>query len=413
MLLPTTLTASDIDNGSGMSLRAHNFSAGPAVMPEPVLARIAAELCDWRGTGVSVMETSHRSAAFIECAREAEARLRRLLAIPDDYSVLFLQGGASLQFSATVMNLAGEGSVAIADTGSWSTKAFEAASRLAPVHRVCTLEQDARGIWTIPPVDNWNIASDSAYLHLCDNETIGGVMIDDQLLDEVDALYPTLPLVVDMSSSILSRPIDVSRYSVIYAGAQKNIGPAGLTLVIASPDAMAHSRAATETTIELLDDLAGKASRAQPRVLPKVLSWAAMADAESMFNTPPTFAWYAAGLVFEWLEEQGGLAAIHSRNQDQAARLYAAIDASEVFHNDIAARFRSLMNVPFHLYDEQQLEPFLLQAQALSLVGLKGHKSVGGCRASLYNALPDQAVDALLAHLHDFERRDSTMRASL
>ncbi len=367
-------------------------------MPLPVLERIGAELYDWAGTGVSVMETSHRSAAFIECAQQAEIRLRRLLSIPDDYSVLFLQGGASLQFSATVMNLAGEGSVAIADTGSWSSKAFAAASKLAPAKRACTLERDESGAWSIPAVERWEIADDAAYLHLCDNETIGGVALDDVVLDDIDARYPCLPLVVDMSSSILSRPVDVSRYSVIYAGAQKNIGPAGLTLLIASPDAMARSRRVPK--------------------LPGVLSWAAMSDADSMLNTPPTFAWYAAGLVFEWLEAQGGLDAIHKRNQDQAARVYAAVDASAAYHNDVAHRYRSIMNVPFRLNDasspgqapeqssappsEHLLRQFLDGAQAANLIGLKGHKSVGGCRASLYNALPDESVDALLGYLDQF-----------
>lgn len=358
-------------------------------MPLSVLERIQSELFDWQGTGVSVMETSHRSAAFIDCAQQAEARLRRLLTVPDDYSVLFLQGGASLQFSATVMNLAGEGSVAVADTGSWSSKAFKAAAKLAPVSRACTLERDASGCWSIPLVDTWEIEDDAAYLHLCDNETIGGVALDAQLLDQIDILYPSLPLVVDMSSSILSRPIDVSRYAVIYAGAQKNIGPAGLTLVIASPDAMARSRRIPE--------------------LPGVLSWAAMADADSMLNTPPTFAWYAAGLVFAWLEQQGGLDTMHKRNQEQAARVYAAIDASDAYHNDVAARYRSIMNVPFHVQGEQALEPFLSGAHSANLIGLKGHKSVGGCRASLYNALPDESVDALLTYLDAFASRVSPL----
>ena len=378
-------------SATGMRLHTHNFSAGPAVLPEPVLDRIAAELHDWRGTGASVLETSHRSAAFVECAADAETRLRRLLAIPDDYAVLFLQGGATLQFSSAVMNLAGKGSVAIADTGSWSAKAYAAAKRLAPTTRACSLATDADGQLYIPQVDTWSVPQDVAYLHLCDNETIGGVALDDALLDEIDARFTSLPLVIDMSSSILSRPIDVSRYAVIYAGAQKNIGPAGLTLVIASPEAMARSRRVPE--------------------LPSVLSWAAMNDAGSMLNTPPTFAWYTAGLVFEWIEEQGGLSVMAQRNREQADRVYSALDASELYVNSVTERFRSVMNVPFFLRDETLTDAFLAEASNSGLLGLKGHKSQGGCRASLYNALPDRSVDALLTLLEQFARSRENARA--
>ena len=378
-------------SATGMRLHTHNFSAGPAVLPEPVLDRIAAELHDWRGTGASVLETSHRSAAFVECAADAETRLRRLLAIPDDYAVLFLQGGATLQFSSAVMNLAGKGSVAIADTGSWSAKAYAAAKRLAPTTRACSLATDADGQLYIPQVDTWSVPQDVAYLHLCDNETIGGVALDDALLDEIDARFTSLPLVIDMSSSILSRTIDVSRYAVIYAGAQKNLGPAGLTLVIASPEAMMRSRRVPE--------------------LPSVLSWAAMADADSMLNTPPTFAWYSAGLVLEWIEEQGGPAAMEKRNRDQAKRVYSAIDASDIYVNSVAGRHRSIMNVPFSLFDESLTEAFLAEAAVAGLIGLKGHKSQGGCRASLYNALPEHSIDALLAHLERFARVAESQRA--
>ena len=311
----------------GVSGRRANFSAGPAVMPEAVLERIREELLDWRGTGVSVMETSHRSTAFVECAARAEADLRALLDVPDDYRVLFLQGGASAQFALTVMNLAGDGfdeealadrtpggrtpggrtpegrPVAFADTGYWSRKAIATARRLVPVHLACEVTADETGgTLVIPPPDAWSIPDEACYLHLCDNETIDGVAFDETTLDALARVAPGLPIVADMSSSILSRPIDVSRYALIYAGAQKNIGPAGITVVLASPEAMARSRRAAD--------------------LPGVFSYAATDEAASMLNTPPTFAWYAAGLVFEWLLERGGLAPMAARNRAQAARVY-------------------------------------------------------------------------------------------
>lgn len=363
-----------------MTPRSHNFSAGPAVLPQPVLDRISAELYDWSGTGVSVMEVSHRSEAFVACAAAAETRLRRLLGIPDDYTVLFLQGGATLQFSATVMNLAPSGTVAFADTGAWSAKALAAASQRVATERACTLQRDKDNRLTIPSVEAWSMPDDTRYLHICDNETINGVAWDAELLDQVQSQYPGLPVVADMSSSILSRPIDVSRYHVIYAGAQKNIGPAGLTVVIASPEAMARS-----------------AEQAQN--LPGVLCWSSMAAADSMLNTPPVFAWYVCGLVFEWIDAQGGVAAMLKRNRSQSARVYTAIDDSDLCDNDVSTRFRSIMNVPFRFRDEGLTSMFLSHAAAEGLVGLKGHKSVGGCRASLYNALPDAAVDALLRQL--------------
>jgi len=360
-------------------------------MPEAVLARIGTELLDWRGTGASVMETSHRSAAFVDCAADADADLRALLEVPDDYSVLFMQGGASAQFALTVMNLGGGddgsddshvGPVAFADTGHWSGKAMATARRLAPTHVACSMARDEAGCLSIPDPADWSIPDDAVYLHLCDNETIDGVSFDDAALDAIDAIAPGLPLVCDMSSSILSRPIDVSRYAVIYAGAQKNIGPAGLTLVIASPDAMARSRAAGD--------------------LPGVFSYAATENADSMLNTPPTFAWYAAGLVFRWLREQGGLPAMERHNRTQAARVYAAIDELAPFTNTVAPASRSMMNLPFTLADDASTAAFLGRCDAAGLVGLKGHASVGGCRASLYNAQTDAAVDALVAVMNEF-----------
>jgi len=365
---------------TGRVQRVHNFSAGPATLPLPVLRTMRDELLDYRGSGLSVMEMSHRSSMFADIADRAEQDLRSLLAIPDDYTVLFVQGGASLQFTMTVLNLAGEGgTVAVADSGYWSGKAVNAADRLTPSVRVCSARLDERGHRSLPPVADWDVPADAAYLHVCDNETIDGISLGDATLAAIEQRHPHLPIVADFSSSILSRPVDVSRYALIYAGAQKNIGPAGLTLVIASPEAIARSRSAGD--------------------LPGVLSYAAMHDAGSMLNTPPTFAWYAAGLVFRWLHEQGGLGPMHRRNLAQAERVYAAIDAMSGLHNGIAVAHRSIMNVPFRFEDESRTAAFLASATEAGLVGLRGHKSVGGCRASLYNALPDEAVDALLDHL--------------
>ena len=363
-----------------------NFSAGPAAMPRAVLDRIGDELLDWRGTGVSVMETSHRSAAFADCAAEVEADLRALLGVPEDYAVLFMQGGASLQFALTVMNLAGEGDVAFADTGYWSRKAIATARGLVPLHVVCETgrgDSAEGGGRVIPSPERWSIPPKASYLHLCDNETIEGVAFDEATLDTLAEIAPGLPIVADMSSSILSRPIDVSRYALIYAGAQKNIGPAGITVAIASPEAMERSRRAAD--------------------LPGAFSYAATAAAGSMLNTPPTFAWYAAGLVFEWLAELGGLAVMAERNRAQAARVYAAVDGLAPFGNDVDPRFRSIMNVPFRVEGgEDGTAAFLARCEAAGLIGLRGHKSVGGCRASLYNALPDAAVDALVEAMEAF-----------
>ena len=352
-------------------------------MPRPVLERIGEELLDWRGTGVSVMETSHRSAAFVDCAAKVEEDLRALLGVPEDYAVLFMQGGASLQFALTVMNLAGEGAVAFADTGYWSKKAIATARRLVPLHVVC--ETASEGGLSIPSPERWTIPPEASYLHICDNETIDGIAFDEATIDALVEVAPGLPIVADMSSSILSRPIDVSRYALIYAGAQKNIGPAGITVVIASPEAMACSRRAAD--------------------LPGAFSYAATEAADSMLNTPPTFAWYAAGLVFEWLNEQGGLAVMAERNRAQASRVYAAIDALGPYGNDVDPRFRSIMNVPFRADGE---DAFLARCEAAGLVGLRGHKSVGGCRASLYNALPDAAVDALVDVMRAFAAERSS-----
>ncbi|MDW5376749.1 3-phosphoserine/phosphohydroxythreonine transaminase [Halomonas sp. HP20-15] len=356
--------------------RRYNFCAGPAALPTPVLERAREEMLDYRGHGLSVMEMSHRSPEFEAIAGAAEANLRTLLQIPDNYRVLFMQGGATMQFACVPLNLLGGGGTPnYLDTGIWSGKAIKEADHLAGSHLAATSR--ASGYVDVPRNDAIALSADAAYLHYCHNETIGGLAYD--YTPDV-----AVPLVCDMSSSILSTPLDVSRYGVIYAGAQKNIGPAGLTLVI------------------VRDDLLGQAL---PRT-PSLLDWKVYADNASMINTPPTYAWYLAGLVFEWLRDDvGGIEAMATINRRKAATLYGAIDASDFYSNPIAPVNRSLMNVPFVLADEALNNTFLDEAEAAGLLNLKGHRSVGGMRASLYNAVTEQAVDALVAFMGDFERR--------
>lgn len=355
--------------------RKFNFCAGPAALPESVLLQAQQELPDWQGQGLSVMEMSHRGEAMTSIATRAEADFRELLGIGDDYAVLFLQGGASLQFAAIPLNLAGQDQrVDYVNTGEWSKKAIKEAKRFADVNVVATAE--ASNFSTIPAFETWQCSADAAYLHYTPNETIGGV--EYHWVPEVAA-----PLVADMSSTILSRPIDVSKFGVIYAGAQKNIGPAGLTIVI------------------VRRDLLGKAS-AQ---CPTMLDWKVAADNGSMYNTPATYAWYLAGLVFQWLKAQGGLAAMEQLNRRKAEKLYAYIDASGFYKNPVEIASRSLMNIPFTLPDAALDKPFLAGAEDAGLLNLKGHRSVGGMRASLYNAVPEAAVDALIAYMQDFAQR--------
>ncbi len=354
--------------------RVYNFSAGPAALPEAVLLRARDELLNWRGEGASVMELSHRGKAFVAVAEKADADIRELLAVPDNYKVLFLQGGASGQFAAVPLNLlGGKGRADYVNTGAWSKKAIAEAKRYGTVNVVAS--DEANGFTGIPPQSEWRNDADSAYLHYTPNETIGGVEFHWLPASQV-------PLVADMSSTILSRPLDVSRFGLIYAGAQKNIGPAGLTLVI------------------VREDLIGKASP----VVPSVFDYAVQAKADSMSNTPPTFAWYLAGLVFEWLLEQGGLEAMAVRNRRKADKLYAAIDESDFYANPVHKDCRSWMNVPFTLANPELDGQFLLRAADLGLVALKGHRSVGGIRASIYNAMPEAGVDALVEFMGEFER---------
>ncbi len=356
--------------------RVYNFSPGPAMLPEAVLRRAQAELLNWQGSGMSVMEVSHRGAAFVEFAAQAERNLRELLDVPSNYKVLFLQGGATLQFAAVPLNLAAAGAVVdYVVTGNWGEKAVAEAERYVRVN--VAANSKASKFTTIPDPKTWELSSSAAYLHYTPNETVFGVEFH-AIPDVTDA-----PLVVDMSSNLLSRPIDVSRFGLSYAGAQKNIGPAGLALVI------------------VRDDLLGRARRETPGVI----DYKTMAGTDSMWNTPPTLSWYLAGLVFEWLKEQGGLTAMAARNERKAAALYAAIDGSDFYANPVDKACRSRMNVPFTLADPELDKLFLQESKAAGLTNLKGHRVVGGMRASLYNAMPEAGVEALVRFMADFEKR--------
>jgi phosphoserine aminotransferase len=357
--------------------RVFNFSAGPAALPLAVLERARDELTDWRGCGMSVMEMSHRGKEFSEIAARAEASLRKLLAISDDYHVLFLQGGATTQFGAIPFNLAEPDSVAdYVLTGSWSRKAVAEAGRFCDARVIA----DAAGssYTDIPDPATWERSDDAAYLHYTPNETIGGVEFH-TIPDAGD-----VPLVADMSSTILSRPLDVSRYGLIYAGAQKNIGPAGLTLVIVRKDLVGKAREGT----------------------PKMMDYGPLAEGGSMTNTPPTYAWYMAGLMFDWVLDNGGLEAMGRRNRAKAEKLYGAIDGSTFYSNPVRPDCRSWMNVPFTLADASLDAQFLAEAAEAGLKTLKGHRSVGGMRASIYNAMPMEGVDALVDFMGDFEKRN-------
>lgn len=347
------------------------------MLPHAVMDRAGEEFRNYAGLGMSAMELSHRSSEFIAIAEQAEVDLRELLAIPDNYKVLFLQGGATLQFSMVPLNLLrGKTKADYFNTGAWSGKAINEARRLCAVNLVADGKPD--NFSKIPDRDSWSFSDDAAYVHYCPNETIHGVEFHD-----VPELPYDVPLVADMSSCILSREIDVSRYGIIYAGAQKNIGPAGLTVAIVRDD--------------LLDGL--------PDNLPEMLSYRAHVDGGSMFNTPPTYAWYLAGLVFDWLKQQGGVQAIEAINIRKAKKLYAAIDATDFYSNPVEPAVRSRMNVPFMLADESLNDEFLKQADANGLTNLKGHRALGGMRASIYNAMPEEGVDALIDFMQEFEKR--------
>ena len=354
--------------------RVYNFSAGPAALPLEVLETIKDDLPDWLGSGMSVMEVSHRGKDFVELAARSEATLRELLRVPDDYSVLFPQGGATLQMSMAPLNLTAPGDTAdYVVTGSWGKKAAGEAQKFCTMNIVA--DASDKKFTYIPDEAFWQRSDGAAYLHYTPNETIAGVEFHFVPGGDV-------PLVADMSSNILSRPVDVSKFGVIYAGAQKNIGPAGITLVIVRND--------------LLD-----------RVRPNnahLMTWKAYAESDSMTNTPPTFAWYVADLVFQWLKDKGGVEAMAAINDRKSSKLYAAIDASDFYSNPVAIDCRSRMNVPFILADDALDKKFLDESAAAGLANLKGHRSVGGMRASIYNAVSEDAVDALIAFMADFEK---------
>lgn len=356
--------------------RVYNFSAGPAVLPEAVLKQAQEEMLDWQGTGMSVMEMSHRGKAYMSIAEKAEADLRDIMAIPDNYKVLFLQGGASSQFSMVPINLLnGNKKADYVLTGQWSQKAIAEAKRYCDVNVVSSTEDSK--FTTVADQSSWTLDENAAYLHYVANETIAGV--------EFPFVPETkLPLVTDMSSNILSRSIDVSKFGVIYAGAQKNIGPAGITVVIVRDDLIGH---------------------AMPN-MPTMMDYQIHADNGSMYNTPPTFGWYLAGLVFQWVKDRGGISAMEEINKRKAAKLYAAIDNSGFYSNPVDIPCRSWMNVPFILANAELDKQFLEQAEKAGLMTLKGHRSVGGMRASIYNAMPEAGVDALIDFMADFEKRN-------
>ena len=351
--------------------RIFNFSAGPAMLPAEVLSRAGDEMLDWHGSGMSVMEMSHRGREFIGIAAEAEKDLRELLAVPANYKVLFLAGGATLQFAQVPMNLLrGKGRADYVATGEWSKKAIKEAKSYCDVHIAATSEE--RNFTYAPK--QWNVRNDAAYVHCCSNETIGGV--------EFHAVPQVpVPLVADASSHFLSRPMDVGKYGLIYAGAQKNVGPAGLTIAI------------------VRDDLIGQAAKGTP----SVMDYKAQAEADSMLNTPPSYSIYIAGLVFKWLRSLGGLAEIERRNVAKSRLLYDYLDSTRFYRNPVAREDRSRMNVPFTLPDAKLDEPFLKGAGERGMVQLKGHRSVGGMRASIYNAMPIEGVQRLVEYLREFE----------
>jgi len=353
--------------------RIFNFSAGPAMLPAEVLSRAGDEILDWHGSGMSVMEMSHRGKEFMGIAAEAEKDLRELLAIPANYKVLFLQGGATLQFAQIPMNLLrGKGRADYVSTGEWSKKAIKEAKALCDVH-VAASSEDKN--FTYAP-KNWNVRKDAAYVHYCSNETIGGVEFHQVPNAEI-------PLVADASSHFLSRPIDVSKFGLVYAGAQKNVGPAGLTIVI------------------VRDDLIGNVMKGTP----SVMDYKLQAEADSMLNTPPTYSMYIAGLVFKWLKALGGVPEIERRNVAKAKLLYDFLDTTKFYGNPVAKEDRSRMNVPFTLRDAKLDEEFLKGAARQGMVQLKGHRSVGGMRASIYNAMPIEGVQRLVEYMRDFEKK--------
>ncbi|TDP63013.1 3-phosphoserine/phosphohydroxythreonine transaminase [Roseateles toxinivorans] len=364
--------------------RPYNFSAGPAALPAEVLETAAAEMLDWHGSGMSVMEMSHRGKEFISIYEQAESDLRELLAVPKDFHILFMQGGGLAENAIVPLNLSRGGKVDFVVTGAWSQKSAGEAKRYADVHIAASNE--ASGFTALPEPSNWQLRRDAAYVHLCSNETIHGVEFHE--IPDLKALGSDAPLVIDFSSQQLSRPLDWSRVGLAFGGAQKNIGPAGLTLVFVRNNLLGHALQAC----------------------PSAFNYQTVAQAQSMFNTPPTYGIYMAGLVFQWLKRfsyrgRNALAAIEQRNIDKAELLYSTLDGSGMFINRVAHNARSRMNVPFFLRDERLNDAFLADARERRLLQLKGHKSVGGMRASIYNAMPLEGVQALVDLMRDFEAR--------
>lgn len=357
----------------------YNFCAGPAMLPAPVMVKAQSEFINWNNTGCSIMELSHRSEEFMAVASKAEADLRDLMSIPDNYKVLFCHGGGRGQFSAVPLNLLPEGKSAdYIVTGAWSKAAAKEAENFGKVNTINVIDQQD-GVKVVKDSVQWPLSKDAAYVHYCPNETVDGIELFD--IPETNGV----PLVADMSSTILSRAIDVTKFGLIYAGAQKNIGPSGLTIVIVRDDLLGNAQINT----------------------PCILNYQTEADNGSMYNTPPTYAWYLAGLVFEWLKALGGVSYIEKVNQQKARLLYDYIDNSNFYRNDIALAHRSLMNVPFWLENEALNKVFLAQAQAMGLVALEGHRMVGGMRASIYNAMPLEGVQKLVDFMHEFEKGNS------
>ncbi len=350
-------------------------------MPQDVLTEAAAEMLDWHGSGMSVMEMSHRGKEFIAIYEQAQLDLRELLAVPSNFRILFMQGGGLAENAIVPLNLSRAGSADFVVTGSWSKKSQQEARKYCTVNIAAS--NAAHGHTSLPEPASWQLNPDASYVHICSNETIDGV--EYHTLPDLRALGSEAALVVDCSSHVASRPIDWSRVGLAFAGAQKNLGPAGLTLVVVREDLLGHALA----------------------VCPSAFNYKTVADNQSMFNTPPTYAIYIAGLVFQWLKRQGGIAAMEARNKAKAALLYDAIDRSQLYFNKVAPNSRSRMNVPFFLRDESLNDAFLVGAREHGLLQLKGHKSVGGMRASIYNAMPIEGVQALVNYLHEFEKRRS------
>ncbi|MBL0711827.1 MAG: 3-phosphoserine/phosphohydroxythreonine transaminase [Colwellia sp.] len=357
-----------------------NFCAGPAMLPKAVMIKAQKEFINWNNTGSSVMELSHRSGIYMAMAAQAEADLRELMAIPDNYKVLFCHGGGRGQFSAVPLNLLPQGKSAdYIVNGSWSKAAAVEAKNFGDINVINIREEHSDGETSLIPLKNWSLNKEAAYVHYCPNETVDGIEIND--IPETNGV----PLVADMSSTILSHEIDVAKFGLIYAGAQKNIGPSGLTIVIVREDLLGHAHQAT----------------------PCIMNYKTSADNDSMYNTPPTYAWYLAGLVFQWLKDLGGIKAIAKINQAKAELLYQAIDESDFYQNHIEAQYRSKMNIPFWLKDESLNKQFLTQAEDHGLMALKGHRIVGGMRASIYNAMPIEGVQALVDFMKKFEQENS------